>query len=348
MTYGGAAGETARQMAGTLHFTLAAEKLHPAFAGLLKQLNAPAQVGTGEDRRPAYQLAVANALWGQKGYAFKADFIQLLRRSYGAGLREVDFFQTEQARQTINGWVTRQTKDKIKDLIPQDCLGQDTRLVLTNAIYFKSRWQYEFRKDATAKGSFKLLTGKSMDVPLMYQKANLGYMDNGDLQLLELPYVDHEASMVIVLPKAPDGLAGVERQLSAASLGRWLRAARTVEVSVALPRFTFSMETMLAETLKEMGMTDAFDAEKADFSGMADKPLFLAHVIHKAFIAVEEEGTEAAAATAVDPTELADPETKTFYADHPFLFLIRHNATGEILFMGRLTIPGEPRAGGRR
>lgn len=226
MTYGGAAGDTAKQMAKTLHFTLAAEQLHPAFAALLKQLNTPPPVGKGKDKQPAYQLAVANALWGQKDYGFKVDFVRLLRANYGASLREVESLQTEHTRKAINDWVAQQTRDKIKDLIPEGCLGENTRLVLTNAIYFKSKWMYEFRKDATANGSFNLLTGKSVEVPLMHQRADFGYMENDDLQLLELPYLHNEASMVIVLPKKADGLASVEEQLSVASLAKWLRAER--------------------------------------------------------------------------------------------------------------------------
>ncbi len=340
MAYAGTAGDTAKQMAKTLHFSLPAEKLHPAFADLLKILNTPPLVGKGKDRKPAYQLSVTNALWGQKNFPFKPDFTQLLNKSYEAGLRELDFAQSDAARKTINDWVAKQTKDKIKDLIPEGVLNGDTRLVLTNAIYFKSKWATEFVKASTGNGHFKLLTGKEVDVPLMYQKSELPYMENDDLQLLELPYVHNEASMVILLPKKADGLANVEKQLSVANLNKWLKAKKATPVMASVPKFTFTIETMLADTLKNMGMTDAFDPAKADMSGVTgDKRLFISHVIHKAFVAVDEEGTEAAAATAEPETLGIDENTKTFYADHPFVFFIRHNSTGEILFMGRLVNP---------
>ncbi len=342
MTYAGAAGDTAKQMAKTLHFSLPGDKLHVACAELLRTLNTPPQVGEGKDKQPAYQLTIANALWGQKSYPFKDDFTQLLNRNYGAVLSELDFAQSDEARKTINDWVAKQTKDKIKDLIPEGMLNGDTRLVLTNAVYFKGKWATAFDKAATTNSPFKLLTGKSVDVPLMCQKSELAYMENDDLQLVELPYLHNETAMVVLLPKKVDGLAGVEKQFSVARLDKWLDAAKPVTVTVSLPRFTLATETMLADTLKDMGMIDAFDPNKADLSGMAaDRQLFIAHVVHKAFVAVDEEGTEAAAATGAEPAELADLPTKTFCADHPFIFLIRHKATGEILFLGRLTTPAQ-------
>ena len=170
MAYAGAAGDTAKQMARTLHYSLPAERLHPALADLLGKLNTPPQVGKGQDRQPAYKLTVANALWGQKDYPFRPEFTQLIKKSYDAGLRDLDFAQADDARKTINDWIAQQTNDKIQDAIPDGVLGPDTRLVLTNAIYFKGKWGIAFVKDSTANSPFKLLTGKTVDVPLMYQR----------------------------------------------------------------------------------------------------------------------------------------------------------------------------------
>jgi serpin B len=293
-------------------------------------------------KKPAYQLVVANALWGQKGYAFKPDFTKLLEKSYGAGLNDVDFAQSKEAAKTINDWVAKQTKDKIKDLIPEAAITDLTRLVLTNAVYFKSNWDNKFTKAATKDAPFKLSTDKSLDVPMMHQRSHFGYVENDDLQVLELPYTQNELSMLVVLPRKDNGLADVEKTLTADIIEKWLKDKKHELVDVTMPKFTFSSEFGLAGTLKAMGMTDAFDAGKADFSGMTDKEkLCISAVIHKAFVAVDEDGTEAAAATAVMMTGSAMrvEQPKTFLADHPFVFIIRHNATGEILFMGRLANP---------
>ena len=350
MTYAGAKGSTAEQMTKTLHFTGSPEEVNTSFATLLKILNNPPKVSVLDDsgklaEKPAYQLVVANALWGQQGYPFQPAFTTLVQKEYGAGLTAVDFVrQTEQARTTINDWVAKQTKDKIKDLLAKGILTIDTRLVLTNAIYFKSNWAEKFQKADTKDGSFKLSADQSVDVPLMHQRHDLGYMENADLQLLELPYTQRELSMVILLPKQIDGLAGLEKSLTAANLRAWMKGMQRESVEVTLPKFTFSGEFRLTDTLMAMGMTDAFEAGQADFSGMttADK-LFISAVIHKAFVAVDEEGTEAAAATAVvmgATSVMPQPkEPKVFKADHPFIFLIRHNTTGEILFVGRLANP---------
>ena len=275
---------------------------------------------------------------GPEGYAFKPDFTQLLLKTYGAGLNDVDFAQTEQARKAINDWVSQQTKDKIKDLIPEGVLSDATRLVLTNAIYFKSNWAEKFEKDVTRDGPFKVSADKSVDVPMMHLTHRFRYMENDELQMLEMPYSRNELSMVILLPKKADGLADIEKNLTAANIGK-----EAVSVQVTLPKFKITSAFGVGETLKAMGMTDAFDSKKADFSGMTEKEkLFISAVIHKAFVAVDEEGTEAAAATAVVMDAGAPPrqeESKVFKADHPFAFMIRHNATGAILFTGRVANP---------
>ena len=217
-----------------------------------------------------------------------------------------------------------------------------TRLVLTNAIYFKSNWATKFSKAATKDGPFRLTADKSVDVPMMHLSCELAYAENDDVQMLELPYIDNDLSMTIVLPKKVDGLADIEKGQAFRRTGL---AEQTVKVDLTLPKFKFSSEFSLADTLKAMGMTDAFDGSKADFSGITDKEkLFISAVIHKAFVAVDEDGTEATAATAVVMTAAdghghAPQEPKVFKADHPFAFMIRHGSTGEILFIGRVANP---------
>lgn len=354
MTYAGARGQTADQMAKTLHFNLPADKLHPAYEWLIGQLNHAPSVDVYSrgktSTQPAYQLVVSNALWGQKGYDFKPDFTQLVAKSYSAAMKDVDF-STDAARQTINKWVADQTKDKIKDLIAPGVLDANTRLVLTNAVYFKSNWANEFEKSATKDGPFRSgyndprkLASNSVDVPMMHRKGHYNYTENDDLQALELPYKSRQLSMIILLPRKADGLAALEKSLTAENLAKWLNALNTIEsVKVTMPKFTFSGEFSLKDVLTSLGMADAFNPATADFTGMtARKELFISAVIHKAFIAVDEAGTEAAAATAVAMTLSAAPapqEAKQFNADHPFIFLIRHNPTGEILFLGRVVSP---------
>jgi serpin B len=338
MTYAGAGGRTADQMAKTLHFTLGKEKLHPAFGELMKFLNSP---GKGYDGKPAYQLVVANALWGQKGYPFKPEFTKLVKANYEAGLNELDFRDEPVARKTINDWVAQQTKDKIKDLIPQGVINDLTRLVLTNAIYFKSNWAHQFQKQATKEEDFHVSTDKKVKASMMHQKHYFGYLETDAFQALEMPYMVNDLSMVVFLPKKVDGLPDFEKSLTVENLPKWVAGIRAEQVAVTFPKFKFTSQFGLADVLKGMGMADAFSPDAADFSGMTTmEKLFISAVIHKAFVAVDEEGTEAAAATAVFMTSFfSPPPGKPFTADHPFLFLIKHNKTGAILFLGRVMEP---------
>jgi len=333
MTYAGARGETAKQMARVLHFTLAQAALHPAYKGLLDS------IATASSRDN--QLRVANALWGQKGFRFLDSFLALTRKSYGAGLSPVDFRnQTEAARKTINRWVEKKTERKIVDLIPPGVLTNLTRLVLTNAIYFKGTWETQFPKKSTRPRPFTLLGGKQVQAPMMQQTAKVRYADLGEMQAVELPYKGARLSMVVLLPKKTDGLPGLEKKLSPALLTRAIGKLKRRKVRVLLPRFKSSSTFMLSQALKAMGMPLAF-SDSADFTGMAKKAeLKITEVVHKAFVDVNEEGTEAAAATAVvvGLRGLAAP-TPELRADHPFLFLIRERATGTILFLGRLMDP---------
>lgn len=335
MTYAGARGETAEQMAKTLHFTLPPERLHPAMGATIRQSPAGS--------KPPYELHAANALWGQRGYPFHPDFVGLTRKDYGAGLREVDFEgATEEARGAINQWVEKETREKIKDLVPSGALDTQTRLVLTNAIYFKGTWLKQFERKATREEPFFISAEKKQPVPLMHQNGSFRYLREPDCRVLEMPYTGGDLSMVVLLPERVDGLSALEQSLDAAKLKKYLSALREQKIDVYLPRFRMTCGAELKEALSELGMPRAFSPSQADFGGMVrePKPLFISKVIHKAFVDVNEEGTEAAAATAVVVGEKsARPEV--FRADHPFLFLIRDLRTGSILFMGRVADPGQ-------
>jgi len=338
MTYLGARGATATEMAKTLRFTLDPGALHPAFGSLIKDLNARGSKDT-------YQLVVANRLWGQKGYKFLKGFLDEEQKCYGSSLETVDFKgNTEAARVTINTWVEKQTRDKIKDLIAKGLLNSATRLVLTNAIYFKSAWEEEFLEAFTKKEPF--FTGKTGKVQanLMHRTENFAYGKSDLFEVAEIPYQRGELSMVVVLPRKIDGLADVEKSLTYEKLNGVMAKMSSAKLDLALPKFKTTSTFSLGETLKKMGMKSAFTFGPADFSGMdGTKTLYISEVVHKAFVDVNEKGTEAAAATAVTMRAgSAAPMAEKiipFKVDHPFIFLIRDVKTGSILFMGRIQDP---------
>ena len=343
MTSAGARGSTLEQMSRTLHLTLPQDRLHAAYGRWVQSLSAPPPLfRRGE---VPFELVVANALWAQKGYPFHAAFKETVGTHYKAGFNEVDYVRdTEGARRAINAWVEKQTRDKIKELVPQGLLSDMSRLVLTNAIYFKSRWAEEFNEGATKPLPFHLLSGRDKEVAMMYQQDRFNYGETENAQVLEIPYKGHVLSMVVLLPRKNDGLAELEKGLSADALAKWTGGMENKKVKLTLPKFKMTSEFRLADVLKSMGMTDAFEMKKADFTGIAsNEPLFISEVIHKAYVDVNEEGTEAAAATAVAMTAgSAAPkpeEPVVFTADRPFVFLIRHNNSGTVLFMGRVTNP---------
>jgi serpin B len=331
MTYAGARTQTAEQMAKTLHFTLGQDKLHPAFAELAGRLKG--------GKQSTYRLSVANALWGQKGYPFLPDFLELNRNFYGAGLQEVDFIRgREEARQTINRWVGKQTEDKIKDLLQPGILTGDTRLVLTNAIYFNAAWEKPFDKKQTRAQPFAVTPDRKVNVPLMSQVGRFRHFADDRLQALELPYKGKELSMVLLLPRKVDGLPGLEERLTPANLKSWLDGLRAQRVYVFVPRFECTSSFNLKEVLSALGMSLAFTPGLADLSGMNGKGrLFIRETVHKAFVKVDEVGTEATGATAVVVDRESAPPS--FRADHPFLFLIRDNRSGSLLFLGRVVEP---------
>ncbi|HIK33503.1 MAG TPA: serpin family protein [Oscillatoriales cyanobacterium M59_W2019_021] len=336
MTYAGARGETAAEMERVLHFSLASDRLHPAFAELIEVLE-PEGTST-------YELAIANRLWGQQNYGFLPEFLNLLERHYAAPLQEVDFINaTEDARTTINAWVAQQTQNNIQNLLPAHSIDPSTQLVLTNAIYFKGNWLVPFDASATQNQPFHLSSAETIEVPMMHQMEYWNYADLDGLQVLELPYEGETLSMVILLPTEIDGLAALERQLTPENLQAWLSSARDLPmmmdgspVSVWLPRFKLTSAFELKNTLSEMGMPQAF-GNTADFSGMTGQPdLAISQVIHKAFVDVNEQGTEAAAATAVAVTRGG---SNTFRVDRPFVFFIYDRNSSSVLFLGRVVNP---------
>jgi serpin B len=335
MTIGGARGNTETQMAQTLGFSLDQERLHPAFAALEARLGAVQQRGHVE-------LNVANALWPQRGYELLEAYLALTKRHYGVLITPLDYRAAELARATINAWVVEKTQGKIEELIGEGVLNELTRLVLTNAIYFKGDWARPFEPDATSTAPFWVKPDQSVDVPMMTQTSTFGYAKTIGMTALEMPYAGDELSMIILLPDQVDGLPELEANLTVENLAQWTRQLRPIEVRVFLPRFQMTSQFSLKNTLTSMGMVDAFDASAANFSGMDGREswLYIGAVLHKAFVDVNEEGTEAAAATAVIMmARAAVMEPPTFRADHPFIFLIRDNGTGSILFLGRVADP---------
>jgi len=341
MTYAGARGETEQQMADTLHFTLPQDRLHPAFNSIDTELGKRGQGAEGEDDE-GFRLHVANAIWGQKDYQFLPTFLDVLAENYGAGLRPADFArEPEQSRITINEWVSEQTEGKIKDLVPQGLIHSLTRLVLTNAIYFNAAWSYPFKESMTKEEPFYLLDGSEVTVLMMEQTENfVGYTEGEGYQAVELPYKGHELSMVILLPRE-ENFEQFEGALSYQLVDSILEALEHDHINLEMPRFSFKSEFSLSETLAAMGMPDAFSAGAADFSGMTgNRELSIQEVVHKAFVSVDEAGTEAAAATAVTmPTSAPPEEPIVVNINRPFIFLIRDIETGSLLFMGRVLNP---------
>lgn len=340
MTATGARGETRDQMARVLH--LPADPAEHLAAGDLGRYYARP--------RPDAELAVANALWGQKGFPWRAEWLVSVNRRFAAGLHEADFSADPEAeRNRINRWVEEQTRERIKELLLPEDVTRKTAMVLANAIYFKAAWATEFPKRATRDATFRLAAGGSLTATMMNRRGQYRYAETDTLQLLVVPYKDEELAMVVVLPREPAGLPAVERGLTADALAGWLGQSANVEVDVTLPRFRAEQRFELPKPLKGLGMTAPFEPEQADFTGMADYrrdewQVWISNVLHKAYVAVDEEGTEAAAATAVvmsaRPVSLERPRPiKVFRADRPFLFLIRDMTRGTILFMGRVANP---------
>jgi serpin B len=337
ITFAGARSRTESEMAQALHYTLPQAQLHPAYNNLDLALAQRGQGGKGIDGK-GFRLHVSNAAWGQKGYAFAADYLDTLAQHYDAGLHLVDFFKaTESARQTINGWVEENTEGKIKELLNQGSLTMDTRLVLTNTIYFNAAWDSVFSENNTADAPFTLLDSSTVQVPTMSQAEDYGYSAGAGYQAVELPYEKKELSMVIVVPDAGQ-FDSVEKQLDAEFLAKVVSDLKAEMISLSMPKWKLEYKKKLKQPLQALGMTEAFTMQ-ANFSGINGglEPMWIDDVIHQSFISVNEKGTEAAAATAVVMIGGAMP--KLVKVDRPFIYLIRDIATGTVLFVGRVVNP---------
>ncbi len=339
VTYAGAHGETEKQMSDTLHFDLPQGRLHPTYNGLDIELSKRGEGAKGKDEE-GFRLHIVNAIWGQEGYEFLSEFLDVLAENYGAGLRVLDFVNaSEESRITINDWVSEQTEGRIEDLIPQGAIDALTRLVLTNAIYFNAAWQFPFNEEATSDGPFYLLDGGEVIVPMMRQTESFGYAEEDDYQVVGLPYDGGELSMVILLPQA-DKFEAFESSMDFHRVTEIISNLTSQQVNLTMPKFEFESSFGLKKALTGMGMPIAFSPD-ADFSGMTgSRDLFIDDVLHKAFVSVDEAGTEAAAATAVIMTLTAVPSPPVeVTVDRPFVFLIHDIETGTILFVGRIVNP---------
>ncbi|HTK73708.1 MAG TPA: serpin family protein [Gemmataceae bacterium] len=332
MTADGANGVTRDEMIRVLH--LPNDRAKALAAGDLGRLYA-------RPGRP-YELAVANALWGQKGIPWRPGAAARLVNRFGANLNDADFASDpEAARRRINAWAADRTRGKVQTVLGPGDVTPLTRLVLANAIYFKSDWDTKFNKAATADAPFHLADGERAMTPLMHQESEFRYAEGDGYQVLELSYKGGDLGMDIVLPRKPDGLPAIEKQVSADVLAKWLAAGRDRPVRVWLPRFRIEAASSPADALRGLGMKAAFDPQAADFSGLVGERLSLTRVAHRAFVEVTEEGTVAAAVSGIGgnlPAPVPPPPVD-FRADRPFLFLIRDLKHGTILFLGRLTNP---------
>lgn len=349
MIYTGARGNTEAQMSRVLGFGTNQQQFASTFGQLQNALLSDQQTN-------AIELNMANALWTQLGFPFLPAFLQTATNQYQANVNQADFITNPEAvRQSINTWVAQETQDKIQDILAPKSITAATRLVLANAIYFKGAWTYTFDETNTSIQPFYLSSTSEVQVPLMHQPfVDVGnkmspmfrYVQNPDFQALELPYGSNQISMLLLLPTRIDGLGDLEQKLTPSFLSNVLAQMPLQQVEIFLPRFTNESSFNLGSTLSQMGMPDAFAQGVADFSGMdAMHDLFLSFVIHKAWVQVEETGTEAAAATVGGAsTSGRIPPPPPFRADHPFVFFIRDTQTGSLLFMGRLTNPSQSAA----
>ncbi|HEX8991951.1 MAG TPA: serpin family protein [Anaerolineales bacterium] len=342
MPYAGARGNTEAQMAQALHYTLPQDRLHPAFNRLDLDLTKEAQPASVPEQ--PLQLKIANAVWAEKTFSFLQSYLDLIAQSYGAGVQLADFaHQADAERLQINDWVSQQTNDKIKDLIPPGAVDGATKLVLVNALYFKADWKLPFDPKDTHDAPFNLLDGTQVTTRQMSgQRFSIPYASGDGYQAVELTYAGTTAAMDLIVPDRGK-FQEFEASLDSQRLDSILASMQPATLEVALPKFTFRSSFDLGAKLHDLGITDALDPNHADFSGMTGQPnLYITKVLHQAYVAVDEKGTEAAAASAVimGPTSAMLPPEKLII-DRPFLFLIRDLKSGQILFLGRVLDPSK-------
>ncbi len=331
MAYEGARGNTSEQMYNILNILQNDSATRGSFGRIYNLLN---------QKQEGYTINTANAFWAQQNYEFLQEYIGILESYYIAEANELNFADSNESANTINAWIEENTNHKIKNMIDQSALSELTRLVLTNAIYFKGLWANQFDPDNTNKEDFRITPDETVEVDMMHlTDIKFNYTKTDDLQILKLPYKGNDLSMIIILPKE-NNISVVESQLNQLNLTKWINDLNEIEININIPKFKFETEYTLNDVLEDMGMKDAFIPGIADFSGMDNTTdLYISSVLHKAFVEVNEEGTEAAAATGVIVTTRYI--NNTFNADHPFVFLIRHEETGAIIFMGKIMNPEE-------
>lgn len=338
MTYAGARGETETQMADVLNFG-PQDQVHNTFNALDLALE-ESPIVLDKDQEPM-QLSIANSVWAEQTFTFLPDFLDTLSVNYGAGIQLMDFINSpDPSRKIINQWVSDETKDKINNLLPENSITSDTKMVLVNAIYFKADWLSPFDANDTYDSSFKLLDGSEVTVPMMGQQLYIPYFVGDGYAVAELPYAGESAVMTLLVPDE-GRFEEIEAQIDGAMFNEALANLAPADVTLRMPKFEFESPFNLSDALIEMGMPLAFDENRADFSGMTDQQdLYIGNVIHKAFVAVDEKGTEAAAATAVvmEGATAMMPEN-VLTINRPFLFFIRDVETGQILFIGRVLNP---------
>ena len=335
MTYVGAREETAEQMKATLAYPAVPETVAPLFGGLESALDSIQREGD-------VQWTAANSIWPHEQFVFLEEFLAQIRTHFRSDVFPVNFNDGEGARAKINAWVEEKTQDNIKDLIPPGVLNPMTRMVLVNAVYFKGAWMTPFHPSVTASRIFHLADGSTLMTPTMFGKLVARYGDIDGAKVLELPYRGDQVTMTVVVPNEADGLAALEASLTPERLAAWQAGLTSGEVKVYLPKFSLTAQFSLPKVLQALGMVVPFDEHAANFSGMDGHPnnLFISDVIHKAFVDVTEEGTEAAAATAVLMQARAMPRpTPEFRADRPFMLIIQDRPTRSVLFAGRLVQP---------
>ncbi len=342
ITWAGAEGRTAEQMAEVLRFGMPEESVHQQFEEIQTKLASDYRQQYIEGTGDPLTLEVANALWAQESFSLLQDYVNLVRERYDAAARNLDFVgDPEGSRQTINAWVEQKTRDRITDLLPRGSIDSMTRLVITNAVYFKGSWRDPFNEAATSDGPFTTAGGSEVTVPMMHQTEEYPYAEAHGCRAVELPYADNQSSMIVLLPEGDIG--EFEQTLTEQKLSDIMASLESRDVELTMPSFEFTSSFRLSDVLKAMGMTIPFQSGEADFSGMTGgRDLYISAVIHKAFVKVDEEGTEAAAATAVVmalTSAQPEPDPVVLTLDRPFLFLIRDRITGSILFMGRVADP---------
>ncbi len=343
MALAGAESSTEAAMIEALNFTLPEDEIYPTFNALILAIEQSQEKPMAESGGNEFQLNIANSIWGQAGYDFKQEFLDILARNYGAGMHLVNYLENpDHARQLINDWVEEETQEKIKDLIPSGAIDTLTRLVLANAIYFNGSWQYPFSENGTENAPFFALDNSEIDVEMMRLFGeSLGYVKGENFQAVNLPYLSYDFSMTILVPDQ-GSFIDFENGLSSEEIISIQNQFTSQRVDLQMPKFDYESTINANDALAELGMSNAFDFQTADFSDITEvEKLYISEVLHKATITVDEEGTEAAAATAIimkaGSIQTTDPIQLTI--DRPFIYIIQHNPTGSILFMGRVLQP---------